>query len=72
MAKSVYGQDKREVRTRFGMSRRTDTKVPGRKTIVSTAMVFIAEESRLLAWAMLLESAATSISVRLSFCCMKL
>src|SRR5271163_1907845 len=50
----------------------TDTKVAGKKTIVRTAMVFIAELSRLLASAMLLESCAIPTFRRLSLCAMRL
>ncbi len=50
----------------------TAMNVPGRKTMVITEIVFIAELSRLLAAAMRRESAATEMFIRLSRCAIRL
>lgn len=45
----------------------TATNVPGRKTIVNAAIVFMASLSRLVSKAILLEASAIAMFVRLSF-----
>jgi len=50
----------------------TETKVPGKNTVVRTAITFMAELSRLLAWAISFESRATSMLRVLSCCAMRL
>lgn len=50
----------------------TAMKAPGKKSVVSTAMTFIAELSRLLAAAISLESRATSMLRELSCCDIRL
>ncbi len=50
----------------------TATYVPGRKSVVSTAMIFIAEESCLLAAASSLESLASPILIWVSAWVMRL
>lgn len=47
-------------------------KVPGRKKVVRTAMIFIDELSRLLAAAIARKSRAILVLSKLSFCVMRL
>jgi hypothetical protein len=52
--------------------RLTAMNVPGRKTVVSTATIFMAELSRLLAAAISLESLASPMLTMPSICAMRL
>lgn len=63
---------KKEMVETFLGARCTEMKAPSKKTVVSTAMAFIAELSRLLAAASSFESRATSTFRALSLWAMRL
>jgi hypothetical protein len=69
---SVNQREKKRQRYLIFLARLTATKVPGRKSVVRKAIIFIAELSRLLAAASSLESLERPMLISVSACAMRL